>query len=620
MKQILTDFNFDHWEAILLSTLPALLNLFIFFYVKIKFESDKISKVFSLFVLSLVVFQLDDSFVRMSATIETAILWNAILTAGGLFLTSLGIHFTLLFTGRKKYAESFIVQFLLYAPAFIFFILTLLNKESFSFSPSAFWGWVYKEDNTSIPAWQGYWIGVQGLLMLFLLTRHAINAPANSTARRQATIITISLAIPLLQGITTEIILPVMKEGHSIPLASTFMTFFSVAVLIALKKFDLFTTDSLNTQTILEAMTDVLIILSPDKKIQFINQEGELALGVKNEDREQLEIEHFFAGGKEKADDFNEKLFAPALEGEKPHSYSTEFVSKSGRKIPVLISATPFKVAIGKPQILLLVHDISALIQTEQRLAIREDQLKDKTEELNSFFYRTTHDLKGPVASIIGLGKLAKKEQDIKLMAQCLDKIEISAIRLNEILLDFIKVMHIKERVTEVTPINFYKMTDNIIQAIKYSTGRDIVNFKVWIEPGTLFHSDESLLDSIIYNLVANAVNYRKLHSDEDSFVHIQVRRFGNGVMMKVCDNGIGIRKDIQSKIFNLFFRGNEDSKGTGLGLYILKNALAKLNGRIELESEINQGTTFIVYLPDLKAMMPEDDRTEVKLALPAAC
>lgn len=619
MQQILFDFNFDHWQAILLSSLPALLNLFIFFYVRIKFQTDKISKLFSLYLLSLIVFQVCDTFVRMSNSEETAILWNSIFMIGVLFLAPIGVHFSLLYTGKKKFAESFTVHFFLYAPAFAFFMLTFLLKEDYYYFPSSFWGWVYQDQTASIGALQGYWIGFLGLVMLFLLTRHAIKSRGESSKRKQAFIIAIGYSIPLLQGIATEIILPVLNGGFAIPLTSAFMSFFSVAVLIALTKFGLFSvTESLKTKTILEAMTDVLIILSPEKKIEFINAEGEQALGVNNSDRESLNIEDFFAGGKEDSDQFMEKLFIPALNGEKPHNFSTEFISKKGRRIPVLISATSFKITTGKPQILLLVHDVTDLVQTAQQLAIRESQLKDKSDELNSFFYRTTHDLKGPVASIIGLAKLAKKEKDMAMMAQCLEKVEVSAQRLNAILLDFIKVMHIKERVMDVTPINFYKMTDNIIQTIKYSTDRDVVNFKVWIEPNVFFHSDENLLDSILYNLVANAVNYRKLHSDEDSFVHIQVRRFGNGIILRVSDNGIGIKKEIQGKIFNLFFRGNEDSKGTGLGLYILKNALAKLNGRIELESEHNQGTTFMVYLPDLKTNLTES--SQVKLALPTAC
>lgn len=619
MKQILFDLDFDHWQAILLSSLPALLNLFIFFYVRIKFQTDKISKLFSLYLLSLIVFQVSDTFVRMSSSEETAVLWNTIFMIGALFLAPIGVHFSLLYTGKKKFAESFTVNFLLYAPAIVFTMLTFLLKENYYYFPSSFWGWVYQDQTTSIGALQGYWIGLLGLIMLLLLTRNAIKSRTDSSKRKQAIIIAVGYSIPLLQGIATEVVMPVLNGGFAIPLTSAFMSFFSLAVLIALKKFGLFSVaDSLKTKTILEAMTDVLIILSPEKKIEFINAEGELALGVNSSDRESLNIEDFFAGGKEDSDQFMEKLFFPTLKGEKTQNFSTEFISKKGRRIHVLISATSFKITTGKPQILLLIHDVSDMVQTAKQLAIREDQLKDKTDELNSFFYRTTHDLKGPVASIIGLAKLAKKEKEAAIMAQCLEKVEVSAQRLNAILLDFIKVMHIKERVTDVTPINFYKMTDNIIQTIKYSTDRDVVNFKVWIEPNAFFHSDEHLLDSILYNLVSNAVNYRKLHSDEDSFVHIQVSRFGNGIMLRVSDNGIGIKKEIQGKIFNLFFRGNEDSKGTGLGLYILKNALAKLNGRIELESEHNHGTTFVVYLPDLKTNVI--DPSHLKLALPTAC
>ena len=603
MKNILLDFDLDNWEAILLSTLPALLNLFIFIYVRIKFPIDKVSRIFSLFLLALVVFQIGDTFLRMSNTIETAVLWNSIFTIGVLSIAPIGLQFCLLYTGKRKLAESFLVQFLLFAPVPIFIILTFLNQADYHFYPSSFWGWVYKEDTISVGAVQGYWIGAQGLIMLFLLVCHIFKVQPKSAKQKQTIIIAIGFSIPLLQGICTEILLPLTGTAYSIPLTSATMTFFSIAILIALKKYNLFSiTESLKTKTILEAMTDVLIILSPDKKIQYINKQGELALGVDNFDKEYLNIENFFVGGKPEADNFTEKLFIPVLAGEKILDYSTEFVSKNGQKISVLISATSFKTKIGKPQILLLIHNISDLIHTGQQLAMREEQLKDKSEELNSFFYRTTHDLKGPIASIIGLTRLTKKEPDALMVAQCIDKIEMSASRLNNILLDFIKVMHIKENTPEVELINFYTMAESIIQSIKYSTDRDIVSFKVCVEPNIMFHSDKTLLDSILYNLVANAVNYRKRHADEEdeSYVHIQVRSFGNEIMMKVCDNGIGIKKDIQSKIFNLFFRGNEDSKGTGLGLYILKNAIVKLNGRVELESEINKGSTFTVYVPNI--------------------
>jgi len=601
MTHALSALQFDHWQAILLSSLPALLNLFIFFYVKINFPQDKTSKIFSLFLLALVVFQLGDTFERMSGTMEAAILWNCVFICGILFVSPLGLHFCLSFTGKKKYADSFAIQFLLYAPAIIFCILTFLNKEDYDFTASPFWGWVYKEDALSVWAFQGYWIGLVGFTSLAVLMRHAAKLPAKSTKHKQTIIIVIGLGIPLLAGIFTQVILPVIST-YSIPLASTFLTCFSIAILIALKKYNLFSvTESLKTRTILEAMTDILIILSPDKKIQFINREGELALGVGQLEKHELRIEDFFVGENSESENFSKNLFTPVLAGKKIANYSTELITKTGQRIPVVISATSYKVGMRESQVLLLIHDISDLMQTEQQLAIREEELKDKSEELNSFFYRTTHDMKGPVASITGLTQLAKNEPNTELTSQCLEKVEVSAQRLNNILLDFIQVMQVKERTPDVTLIDFPKMADAIVQSVKYSTGVDAIDFNVRIDSDISFHCDEKLLDSILYNLVANAVNYRKKETDQKSFVHIQIHNFGNGIVMKVIDNGIGIKKDIQGKIFNLFFRGNHKTAGTGLGLYILKNAISKLDGRVELDSEVGVGTTFTIYLPDLK-------------------
>ncbi len=612
MLNYLYDLQFTHWQAILLSALPALLNLFIFFYVKINFPADKTSRVFSLFLLALIIYQLGDTFLRMSRTAEEAILWNSIFCIGILFITPLGFHFSLLFMGRKKLAESFTVQFLIYAPAVVFLLLTFLNKDSSQFSPSNFWTWVYSEGATSTWAIEGYWIGLLGMASLFMLFIHSLRMAKKSVKRKQTIIITTGLFIPLAQGIITQIILPITTGGHSIPLSSTSLTCFSVGILVALKKYNLFSvTDTLKTRTVLEAMTDILVVLSPDKRILFINREGERALGIKQYKKENLRIEDFFTSSNKKGESLNENLLLPALEGKKITNYSTELLTKSGKRIPVVVSATSYKVAMRESQLLLLIHDVSDLTQTEEALAIREQEVKDKSEELNSFFYRTTHDLKGPVASIVGLTQLAKKEPNFDLTTQCLDKIESSAHRLNNILLDFIKIMQIKERTLDVQEINFPNMTDSIIQSVKYSTGQDKVDFKVCIDSEINFYSDEKLVDSILYNLVANAVNYRNMHAEVKSFVHINIHSFGNGIVLKVSDNGIGIKKEIQGKIFNLFFRGNENSKGTGLGLYILKNAISKLDGRIELTSEVGVGTSFTIYIPDLKNSVVKEDELE---------
>ncbi|CAN5899195.1 hypothetical protein BH11BAC7_BH11BAC7_24760 [soil metagenome] len=601
MREILFNLDLTHWQAALLAFLPALLNLFILIYVSARFPSDRISKIFSFYLAAMIIYQFGDTFTRLSCSLETAMLWSCIFMVGILFMVPIGLHFTLLFTGSKKVVESLAGQIFLYLPVPVFLVYTLLNKENMRFSDLPFWGWTSKGGGTSFLIFEGYWLGAQGVLVLILLVRHAFRTYGKSTQKKQALVIAIGYVIPAITAMVTQVIFPGMKNVAPIPLTSTVLILFSVGILVALKKFDLFiVTDALQTETILETMTDVVIIASPENEILFINKEGEEVLGLSNDSKKRRLIQSLFAHEKE-YEEFREKLFSPALEGQKTHNFVTKLISKSGSKISVLISATPFSVSIGKPQVLLLVHNISEHLQTSEQLVLREEQLKEKTDELNTFFYRTTHDLKGPVASIIGLTKLATKDSSPETTGMCIQKIEQSASRLNNILLDLIKIMQIKERQTEVVFIDFNKMADAIIQSIKYSTGQDIVDFKVWVEPNIVFHSDEKLIDTILYNLVANAVNYRQQHDKAASFVHIQIRNSGDSVLITVTDNGIGIRKEIQDKIFNLFFRGTEDSKGTGLGLYILKNAVNKLNGRVVIDSEIHKGSTFTVYLPDLK-------------------
>ncbi len=600
MKDSLLNLDFSHWQAVLLSLVPALLNLSIFIYVRLRFPTDKISKIFSLYLVALIVYQISDTFSRMSVTLETAMLWNCIFMLGILIMVPLGLHFTLLFTGKKKFVNSLAGQIFLYLPIPIFLVYMLLNKSEMNFIYSPFWGWISYGGGTNFHLFVGYWLGMQGTLTLFLLLLHAWRAPYKSAGRKQSLIIAIGYLIPTFQAIAFHVILPGLNNGVAIPLTSTFLTFFSVGIVFALKKYDLFSiADSLQTETVMETMTDVLIIASPNREILFTNKEGEQVLGLSNKDREYSLLQNLFADPKQ-YEDFNENLFSPALGGQKIHNFVTEFISKTGVKISVLISATPFKIDMGKSKVLLLIHNITDYIQTSEQLVLREEQLEEKKEELNSFFYRTTHDLKGPIASIIGLTRLAKKDNDIETAVMCIEKIEQSATRLNSILLDFIKIMQIKERVTDAKLINFQQLTDEIIQSIKYSTGQEDVDFKVLIEPGIIFHSDEKLIDSILYNLVANGVNYRNQNREKRPFVSVEIHNCDNGIIMKVADNGIGMKKEIQGKIFSLFFRGNEDTKGTGLGLYILKNALDKLNGQVALESEINQGSTFSIFFPDL--------------------
>jgi signal transduction histidine kinase len=111
------------------------------------------------------------------------------------------------------------------------------------------------------------------------------------------------------------------------------------------------------------------------------------------------------------------------------------------------------------------------------------------------------------------------------------------------------------------------------------------------------FTNDNARLRVILSNLIANAIRYHDQRK-EFRFIRVSVEQSLNTLSIKVQDNGQGISSEYQTKIFDMFFRGNESSQGSGLGLYIVKETLAKLSASIVLSSEPKEGSTFSINLP----------------------
>jgi signal transduction histidine kinase len=116
---------------------------------------------------------------------------------------------------------------------------------------------------------------------------------------------------------------------------------------------------------------------------------------------------------------------------------------------------------------------------------------------------------------------------------------------------------------------------------------------------GVAFFSDPWRLGEIFRNLISNAIKYRKKDFDNPQ-INIQIHTTEQQCHIRFSDNGIGIAESELDKIFNMFYRASEQSEGSGIGLYIVKNAVEKLNGRISVSSSLGFGTTFEIWLPNL--------------------
>lgn len=239
-------------------------------------------------------------------------------------------------------------------------------------------------------------------------------------------------------------------------------------------------------------------------------------------------------------------------------------------------------------------YDVTELVQ-------RNKELKRANQELDTFVYRVSHDLKAPLASSISLIDLAKMEQDLDKREQFLDYQKISLNRLDKFISDILAYSRNTRKKVEVSDINLKEL---VAEICKTQDMGDNTKLSIKIKEDAQVKCDEMRLRVVLNNLISNAFKYSKVKKEPkvDIEATISEREFS----LQVADNGIGIPLNHQDKVFDMFYRATTVSQGSGLGLYIVKDALEKLNGTIKLQSQENIGTRFFIKIPQIIKHGPE--------------
>lgn len=225
------------------------------------------------------------------------------------------------------------------------------------------------------------------------------------------------------------------------------------------------------------------------------------------------------------------------------------------------------------------------------------NRLDKINRELDSFLYSTSHDLRAPIASILGLTNLAKLETlDEKSMA-FISMIEERTKKLDLVIGDILLLSKSKKIQVKITEVDFDELIKSCLTDLKFQPEKSKINFLVDADPAATVKTDVTQLKIILTNLIGNAIKY---HQSEkaDAFIRISFKRLENHIEISVTDNGSGISKESLPKIFDMFYRASEKSSGTGLGLYIVKESLSRIHGKINVTSEENKGTSFTITLP----------------------
>lgn len=339
--------------------------------------------------------------------------------------------------------------------------------------------------------------------------------------------------------------------------------------------------------SILEATPDIVTIIGLDGSILYFNASAKDFYRIQDHELPSYNILDLYPLN------YFEKEIQPIfrkVDSKGLFTGETTLFSPDGLEIPVS------QVVIGHHNDKGEVMCYSTIIRnmTEQKKIERD--LKYKNKELDTFVYRASHDLRGPIASLLGLHNLASIEVKDPHALSFLEMYHKQISRLNSVVVDLLELTKIKEKETRKELIDFVTIIGESVESFTQLKNFQQIAFKMEVDKNLHFESDRSLIATIIQNLIENAIKYA--NTDVEAFVAIKVNKEKSLVKITVEDNGIGMSPEVKDRIFDMFFRASEKEIGSGLGLYILKNAIEKLGGTVEVESEPFKGSKFTVRLP----------------------
>jgi signal transduction histidine kinase len=242
--------------------------------------------------------------------------------------------------------------------------------------------------------------------------------------------------------------------------------------------------------------------------------------------------------------------------------------------------------------------DITESKLSKELLEQKNRELQKTNLELDHFVYSAAHDLRAPLTSLLGLINLTKQEsQDVQITTY-MNFMEKSIKKLDGYIKDIIAYSRNQRTDIEGKEINFKKLINSTFANFSYLEGANYVIKSLNINHDIPFYSDKQRIQIILNNLISNALKYFDKFKVQP-FVNININITETSAIIRIQDNGVGIHDFYQDKIFNMFFRASETSEGSGLGLYIVKETVTKLNGTISVESIFGQGTTFLIEIPN---------------------
>ena len=300
---------------------------------------------------------------------------------------------------------------------------------------------------------------------------------------------------------------------------------------------------------------------------------------------------------------------------EKSDGYSmrTRYIHKNGDTIWLNLSLSVVKDDDKNPAfIVMFIENISDQVEAEEMLRQTLEELKVSNYELDQFVYKASHDLRSPLTSILGLLNIA--EIDNKNALLYINKIRGRIHKLDEFVQSIINYSQTSNLDTNYEPLRIEHLIHKNIADLDFLPYASEIRFKIKSDRKGIIYTDNFRLNIILRNLLSNAIKFVDRTKKVPIVLVETMIRQDKKFELTITDNGLGIDKQYQERIFDMFYRANENSDGNGLGLYIVRQAVERLGGELKFASQLGKGSTFMIILPNPE---PQSKKELEKLFIP---
>jgi hypothetical protein len=563
--------GFDHWQALLLSFIPAIITLCIIIHIYSKFPSYKRNKVYLLFLFSMFVYQINDSMSRMSLSEETARSWDRLLVISWSMLVPSGLHWALLLVGRRKLANTEWFLILLYFSSFFFAIPLCAGLYSQPFAYSYYWGWMrtYSNINLLLAVTLTWWC-VVFTIMLVLFARFAYKNRNSPDLKFVSLMNLIGFSIPMVTGIIIQLVFPLFFKWEAIPLTSTLMLT-TVIVILGLNTHKIFIlSETVDSERITEIIQEIILVVSPTRNITYINSYGAKLIGKSEKDK--VILNDLFQSESTTVA-FERKVLTPCFKKMSPATFQFSMEANYGKSVHWNINTYPIINMKTLEGVLLICRDISDSVSIgEAKLAALRSQMNPHFifNSLNSIqHYLHTYQREAAEFFLSTFSTLIR---------QILDNSGKSTIPVSE----------------ELNSIELY------LKLEKARFGQRL-SYEIIVD-GNLDVENTLVPSMLIQPYIENAIIHGLAFKENGGKVKIELRQRTEFIMCLVEDDGIGREKAVALK------KGkNLRSKSHGMSITEARLDLLNQNLNIPVSVKIKDlfnekndpcGTQVIIYMP----------------------